>query len=474
MNRFIKTSVLLFTLSFSLSACQKAENVSFEKEMTIDASNLGIDVANEIGPMQIKFNLEDYAKIEDEPNMDKAKLSILFAATIGSYSRVKVNEEGYKADIFDGYERIYNYFQLQDLEEYITLSDSDQYDSSKIQMAHHLVKSNGNKYDIVFCTLLDSSNNTSWASNFDMGYDDDSYYSKTGQHPEWTEKENHKGFDVSANRSIEKIESYLSQYKSGKTPQIVYIFGHSRGGAVGNLVAKKLIDKGHTVVAYTSASPLTTMASNYNDPKYNHIFNFVNDVDPITVLPSVGWGFKRFGKDYHFNVRNYAELFKKYSGQDLPEFIDVSMISNLLAGLCPSRKDAYVFDEKFTIATSKALDNQAAVDKYISEQKNKFSGAFRPLQSFLRFDVTTNNDGKHIVNVVSCAALMSHLIGLALATYGLSNAVASIALTYYSIIKVYAELVGIDNPLSLRDDFDAKSVAYAHYYYSYIAYFFAQ
>ena len=112
MNRFIKTSVLLLTLSFSLSACHKAENISFEKEMTIDVSNLGIDVATEIGPLPFKFNLEDYAIIEDEPNMEKAKLSILFEATIGFYSKVKVNEEGYKADIFEGYERLYNYFQF--------------------------------------------------------------------------------------------------------------------------------------------------------------------------------------------------------------------------------------------------------------------------------------------------------------------------------------------------------------------------
>ena len=460
-------------MSFALSACQKAENVSIEKEMTIDASNLGIDVATEIGPMQIKFNLEDYATIEDEPNLDKAKLSLLMAATIGSYSRIKVNEEGYKADIFDGYERFYNYLQLQDLQEYITLVDDEKYDTTKIQMAHHLVKSNGTKFDIVFCTLLDSSNNVTWASNFDMGADDESYYSKTGQHPEWTEEDNHKGFDVTANRAVEKIESYLKAQKSGKTQQILYIFGHSRGGAVGNLTAKKLIDKGHTVVAYTSASPLTTMSSHYNDAKYNHIFNFVNDVDPITVLPSTGWGFKRFGKDIHFDVRNCLESFKRYTGQDMPEFNEVSLISSLLAGICDSRKNAYAFDEKFTIATSKALDDQAAVDKFINEQKNKFTDQFKSLQSFLRFDVTTNDAGKYIVKVVSCAALMSQLVGIALATYGLTNAISSVALTYYSIISVYAKLAGIDNPMTLRDDFDAKSLAYAHYYYSYVAYLFA-
>ena len=461
------------TLSFSLSACQKAENVSFEQSMTIDGSNLNLDVANDVGPFNVKFNLEDFATIEDEPNINKAQISLLFAATISEHARVKVNEDGYKPDVFGGYERMYNYFNLQDLQDYVIVEDSDSYDISRIQMAHHLVKVNGNTYDIVFCTLVDSSNNLTWASNFDMGYDDDSYYLKTGQHPEWTEKENHKGFDITANRCVTKIEDYLSHQKRAKTQQITYIFGHSRGGATANLTAKKLIDKGHTVVAYTSASPFTTTSSEYNNEKYKHIFNYVNDVDPITILPSSAWGFKRFGQDIHFDVRNYAESFKKYTGEDLPEFIDTSMISTLLGGLCEERKDAYVFDEKFTIATSKELDDQAAVDKYINEQKNRFTSSFKSLQSFLRFDVTTNENNKYIVNVVSCGALMSHLIGLALATFGFNSSISSLVISYYSIISVYAKAVGIDNPLALRDDFDAKSVAYAHFYHSYVSYIFA-
>ena len=460
-------------MSFSLSACQKAENVSFEKQMTIDASNLGIDGVSNIGPLNFKFNLEDFTKVEDEPNNEKAKIGLLFDATICSYSRVKIDEEGYKTDIFTGYERFYNFFQLQDLEDYLIEQSADKYDCSRIQMGHHKVKVDGKKYDIVFCTILDSSNIESWASNFDMGYDDDSYYSKTGSHNEWTDKENHKGFDVTANRCVEKIESYISGKKHGKTQQILYIFGHSRGGAVANLSAKKLIDKGHNVVAYTAASPLTTTASNYNDAKYNHIFNYVNDVDAITILPSSSWGFKRFGKDVHFDVRNCVESFKQCTGEDLPEFKDISNITNLLSGLCASRADAYVFDERFTIATSKALDDQTAVDKYINDQKNKFSGSFKPLQSFLRFDVSTNESNKYIVKVVSCPALMSHLLGLAVATYGMTSSITTIAVQYYSIISVYAEQVGIDNPLTLRDNFDTKSIAYAHFYHSYIAYLFA-
>ena len=199
----------------------------------------------------------------------------------------------------------------------------------------------------------------------------------------------------------------------------------------------------------------------------------MNDVDAITTLPSTDWGFKRFGQDIHFNINNYAQSFKKYVGSDLPEFKDISALTSLLSSVCESRGSAYVYDEKYTIATSKALDNQAAVDKYIKEQKDRFSGGYKSLQKFLRFDVTTNTDNKYIVNVVSCAALASQLIGLALAQYGLTNAVSSVALQYYSIISVYAKLAGINNPMALKDEFDAKSVCFAHFYQSYVSYFCA-
>ena len=45
-------------------------------------------------------------------------------------------------------------------------------------------------------------------------------------------KANHKGFDVTKNRLKAKVDAYVKQY----------VTGHSRGGALGNLLAKDLID----------------------------------------------------------------------------------------------------------------------------------------------------------------------------------------------------------------------------------------
>ncbi len=468
MKRIIKTSLLIIPLLFSVTACDSASNVLVEKEMTIDTSGLNIDGCGDVGPFNLRFNLEDYATIGDEPNIDLARLAMLFDANICVYSKVNVSGDN-DLDHAKDYERLFAHFDLKDIKSFEVNSDAD---CTHIEVAHHFIKSNKKKYDIVFCSIHDSSMYQAWESNLDVGYDDASYYEKTGEHSEWTEKENHKGFDVSANRTISLLQSYLNTIKSGKTPQILYIFGHSRGGGIANLAAKKLIDKGYEVAAYTSASPLTTTSSEVSNPKYNHIFNYVNDVDVITHIPPASWGFKRFGKDIHFDIRNYPEQFKAFTGQDLPSYEDHSFIEQLFESACSSRELVYAFDEKYTVETSKAYDTQEKVDKYIEDYKNKFSGGFASLKQFVRFDVTTNSDNKYVVKVIACPGLLSHMIGIGIATYGLNSAFTTLAIQYYSIISFFAKLAGVDNVLSLRDSISAKGVAFAHFYQSYGTYFF--
>ena len=471
MNKFVKTSLLIISLLFTVTGCDNTDNVSVEKEMSIDTSGLGVEGCGTVGPFNVSFNLEDYATIEDEPNINKARIALLFAANICNYSQINVSG-AVPLDQAMGYVRLFARFELEDIRDYVISSNSGDADTSYIQIAHHFIKTNKKKYDIVFCSVIDSSILSTWESNTDVGYDNESYYSKAGQCVEWTEKENHKGFDVSANRTVTTIEEYLSSIKSRKTPQILYLFGHSRGGAISNLAAKKLIDKGHNVVAYTMASPLTTTSSEASNPKYNHIFNYVNAVDTFTHIPSADWGFKRYGQDIHFDIRNYKEAFKQYTGLDLPEYEDSSIVETLLNSTCESRELAYVFDEKYTLDTSKELDDQAAVDKYIENYKKKFSTSFESLQSYVRFDVTTV-DGKFVVKAIGCPALLSQLIGIGIAAYSLKYAFSTLALQYYSIISVYAKVAGIDNVMSLKDSVDTKSITFAHFYQSYGSYFFA-
>ena len=469
MKSKIKISLLIIPLLFSVAACDDTDNVSVEREMTIDTSGLLVEGAGNVGPFNVSFNLEDYVTIEDEPNVNKARIAMLFAANICTYSSI-ITSGAKEFDQVTGYVRLFSRFELKDIREHQVKKDADY---THVQMAHHFIKSHGKKYDICFFAIQDSSYMKSWESNLDVGYDDTSYYEKTSNHSEWTEKENHKGFDVSANRTVTLIENYLSEIKHGKTPQILYIFGHSRGGAIANLTAKKMIDNGYEVAAYTAASPLTTTSSEASNPKYKHIFNYVNAVDDFTQIPPASWGFKRFGTDICFDIRNYSEQFKLYTGQDLPSYSDDSFIATLFASASPSREQAYVFDEKYTIETSKAFDTQEKVDKYIEDYKNRFDGSFVSLKSFVRFDVTTNSNDKFVVNVVACPGLLSHMVGLGIGAYGLNNAFTTLTIQYYSIISFFAKLAGVDNVMSLKDTISGRDIAFAHFFQSYMTYLYS-
>ncbi len=469
MKKIVKTLLLVTPLLFSTVACDNTDNVNVEKEIKIDTKDLGIEGCGELGPFNVTFNLEDFVTIEDEPNINKAKIAMLFSANICLNSKVLVT--GANPNNIAGDFALFNHFGLEKLRNRSTENKGEDADVTHVEMGHHFVKKDGKKYNVIFCSIRDSSVKNSWKSNLDVGYDSASYYEKTGEHPEWTDKENHKGFDVSANRTMSFIEEYLSEVKSGKTPQIIYIFGHSRGGAISNLVAKKMIDKGHEVVAYTLASPFTSTSTETSNPKYNHIFNYVNVVDPITSMPSAQWGFKRFGQDIRFDIRNYKEQFKQFTGQDLPEYEEESIIVNLLSSFCDSRDKSYVFDEKYTLDVSKPFDTQEKVDDYIQKYKNKFDGIFVHLQKYLRFDVNKNDDDKFVVSVVSCSALLSDMIGVGINAYGLNYAFQTLTLQYYSILSFYAKFAGIDNIMALKDTIDFKAIAFAHFFQSYVTYF---
>ena len=116
MNKAFKNLIVVLAASFSLTACQKAENVSFEKKMAIDTSNVNVEGCDDVGYFNVSFNLEDFATVEEEPNIKKAQIAMLFAANICLYSRVKIDDTKYFVDTYSGSTNLYNYFQFQDVE----------------------------------------------------------------------------------------------------------------------------------------------------------------------------------------------------------------------------------------------------------------------------------------------------------------------------------------------------------------------
>lgn len=85
------------------------------------------------------------------------------------------------------------------------------------------------------------------------------------------------------------------------------VTGHSRGAAVGNMLAAMLSDRygGENVYAYTIATPRTVRGEKKS---YPNIFNLVNPSDYVTYMPLPQWGFERYGVDVTLEARDAAAL----------------------------------------------------------------------------------------------------------------------------------------------------------------------
>ena len=114
----------------------------------------------------------------------------------------------------------------------------------------------------------------------------------------------HTGFKT-AEAEIEKdLEEYCLRHGVTEDDKVP-VTGHSRGGAVANLLAADLDFRAQAdygpfalagIYAYTFAAPrVTTRGSDAQSPLYHNIFNVVNPTDLVARIPFAGWGYRRYG-----------------------------------------------------------------------------------------------------------------------------------------------------------------------------------
>ena len=104
------------------------------------------------------------------------------------------------------------------------------------------------------------------------------------------------------------VDDYSQQEKK---PDILWITGQSRGGAVANLAAAYLLDKENApaVFGYTFESPATTERKNANADKYKGIQNYLCDDDPVPMLPM--WGMTRYGQEIAYSTAAIEAVVKE-------------------------------------------------------------------------------------------------------------------------------------------------------------------
>lgn len=152
--------------------------------------------------------------------------------------------------------------------------------------------------------------------------------------PDSWDSNHHKGFYITE----ERIRSFIGDYErayslnSGVDEVVYWVTGHSRGAALSNLLAAKLIDSGKKVVAYTFATPSTTIDGGKGNSRYSSIFNFANTSDVIAYVPLSQWGFGRYGVTMEVSVEDSGleRLWCAITGQDKYNALNRGLITSAM------------------------------------------------------------------------------------------------------------------------------------------------
>lgn len=125
--------------------------------------------------------------------------------------------------------------------------------------------------------------------------------------------DDHRGYFNASSEICHVLDGWIADSHRRGAEVSVLVVGHSRGGAIANLVASELNDQVaragvrpdgigalrevSAVYAYTFAAPATTMRPDARDVRYGNIFNIVNPSDIMPYMPLHAWGFERYGVD---------------------------------------------------------------------------------------------------------------------------------------------------------------------------------
>ncbi len=235
-------------------------------------------------------------------------------------------------------------------------------DISAMRIGHKKITFGKKTYELIFVTVRGTDDSIEeWSSNFDVGYYG-SEYTDINNTKEWENYDNHKGFDVTANRLYKKITEYVANNVDNNAEKIIYITGHSRGAAIANILGTKFSDStDYTSFTYCYATPNTTTSENYN--KYKSIFNIVNDDDLVPKLPLYTWDFRKYGQTYSASIHNSYErhgfdpLGKSWESMFGEDYNDNGYLIDTISKfgkIAYSRKDLYTYsNDKATVYTYK-------------------------------------------------------------------------------------------------------------------------
>ena len=179
--------------------------------------------------------------------------------------------------------------------------------------------------------VVRGSYGSEWLSNVKIEENDDTVDAS----------DDHLGFTLAAREIVEDLERRADESDDGLERSYLFC-GHSRGGAVANLLASYADDaasdeydaiaSASDVRAYTFATPNCTSSDDARDDAYANIFNVINPSDLIPQIPLSSWGYSRYGKDivlpisgsdaYDASVDKMIDAYEKTMGIEYPDVSD--------------------------------------------------------------------------------------------------------------------------------------------------------
>ena len=181
--------------------------------------------------------------------------------------------------------------------------------------------SDGVKSRVYVIALRGSTGWNEWASNFRIG-----------------DSGNHEGFELTYNHVLNAFGKYMKNIELeepvDQDNSKVWITGHSRGGAIADLLAHYRVNglfSSNNVYAYTFAAPSSIVTGN---PGTKWVFNIYQEAD---IVPRVPWyennfGFTRIGQD--IKLPSFATI----NGKLLNNVATTNAVINNLASIATNRE----------------------------------------------------------------------------------------------------------------------------------------
>lgn len=232
---------------------------------------------------------------------------------------------------------------------YITVDkkEVDENDVCGIFLGNHISLIDNKLYQVVVASIDGYPMNETWFSNMDIGSDSVGYTEINEDHPDWTNKKHHKGFDVTANRAYSLIVDYYESVKNNNAVDtLILVTGHSRGGAISNLLGKKLKDNNIKSLVYSFNNCQTTQENNPDIlSSYTNVFSIISINDYISRFPFSFMGFNTYGKVLTYDLIANNDVYKKIFNREFEgNSVDtLDEIDNAAKTVMPSREKAYEY-----------------------------------------------------------------------------------------------------------------------------------